>query len=42
MPFFDFVMDLMWGTSEIFFARKEHAVARANRKDGDPMSDQQR
>jgi hypothetical protein len=53
MSFFDFVVDLMWGASEIFIARKEDkkrkepgshedAVAGANRQDGEAMSDEMR
>jgi hypothetical protein len=53
MSFFDFVVDLMWGTSEIFIARRkgkktegpgsgEAAVTGANRRDGEAMSDEKR
>jgi hypothetical protein len=53
MSFFDFVMDLMWGASEIFIARSEgkkgeepgsgeDAVAGANRQDGESTSDGRR
>jgi hypothetical protein len=54
MSFFDFIVDLMWGTSEIFIARREDkkrgkpggpeedALARANRQDGELSSEEKR
>jgi len=49
----DFIIDLMWGGSEVYLARKrdkknekseehEEVVARVIRQDGDPTDDEKR